>query len=569
MKIETGAAPNALRIERKSTRRLALVLGASAALAVLVTLDGPGLTIDEPLDVRPGRTYLEVLQKRGWHFFDRAVVYHVFRDNAEHPPLGRWLLGIASLVGQPFEVLCKGPDPTGQYVLAGRLAPALCFGALVAIITQVAGRRWGRPAGAAAAFALVCMPRVFAHAHLAALDTFVSLFWTAALLVGERAVRSGHPRRAMAAAGAVWALVLLTKIHGWLLLPILAVWSLRWLPPRRAFSAMSLWSVTGISLFWVGWPWLWYDSFARLQEYFGSSVTRATIMVQYFGHVVPDRDVPWHYPWFYFAVTVPLGLHALGGLGIAWGWKKRSTEALPMLLAGTIVAFLALFSTRIPVYDGERLFLHIFPAWALLIGLGFGRLWNHPRANPRRRFLLGGFLLIQSYGVFALYPFELSYYNALVGGLPGAQRLGLELTYWNDAVDHVLLDRLAHEAAPRSVVALVPTLYKGQGTLTTNSALFQREIILKDEDAGLYAEWLVVSRRTAYWRPEIKDRLTAGGGKLVVTRSRQGVWLSALWQFPARHPEPPARPVPARSPQVPGPAPKKAPVGNPIPRKEL
>ena len=94
-------------------------------------------------------------------------------------------------------------------------------------------------------------------------------------------------------------------------------------------------------------------------------------MVQYFGQVLADRDVPWHYPWFYFAVTVPLGLQLLGGLGLARAWRNRRADAFPLLLAGTIVAFLILFSTRVPVYDGERLFLHVFPAWSLLIGLGF------------------------------------------------------------------------------------------------------------------------------------------------------------------------------------------------------
>ena len=90
-------------------------------------------------------------------------------------------------------MLWKGPDPTGQYVLAGRLAPALAFAALVGLVTHTAGRRWGRAAGAAAGFALVAMPRVFAHAHLAALDTFLSLFWTLALLAGDRACdRSGR-----------------------------------------------------------------------------------------------------------------------------------------------------------------------------------------------------------------------------------------------------------------------------------------------------------------------------------------------------------------------------------------
>ena len=175
------------------------------------------------------------------------------------------------------------------------------------------------------------------------------------------------------------------------------------------------------------------------------------------------------------------------------------------------MVFLGLFSTRVPVYDGERLFLHVFPAWALLIGFGFGWLWDHRLPTPRRRIALGAFLLAQSFGLVALHPFGLSYYNGLVGGLPGAERLGLELTYWNDPVDQVLLDRLAREATPGASAALVPTLYPGQGILTTNRALARRGIILQDEEEATRAEWIVLSRRTAYWRPEIRERLLRGG----------------------------------------------------------
>ena len=63
-------------------------------------------------------------------------------------------------------------------------------------------------------------------------------------------------------------------------------------------------------------------------------------MVQYFGQVIADRDVPWHYPWFYFAVTVPLGLQILGGLGLIRAWRNRRADAFPLLLAGTIATFL-------------------------------------------------------------------------------------------------------------------------------------------------------------------------------------------------------------------------------------
>jgi 4-amino-4-deoxy-L-arabinose transferase-like glycosyltransferase len=523
---------NEERAQNRKVRRLGLVMGICAGLAAIVTLDGPGITVDEPLDVRPGRTYLAALWSQGLRFFDRPVVDRVFRDNAEHPPLGRWLLGIASTVGEPFEVLWKGPDPTGQYVLSGRLAPALAFAALVCLVTHAAGSRLSTASGAAAGFALLAMPRVFAHAHLAALDTFLSFFWTWALLTAEKAIRSTRPVRAMSGAGAIFGLALLIKIHAWLLLPIVGVWSLTRQPPRRAAAAVAAWAAVGISVFLLGWPWLWYDFWSRLQAHWGTGVLRQSIRVQYFGQVFWDRDVPWHYPWFYFAATVPLGFQLLGLVGLVRAWRNRRDDRFPLLLAGTIVGFLLLFSTRVPIYDGERLFLNIFPAWALLIGFGFGWLWNHRDASRRHRTALVLLMLAQSYGLVSLHPFGLSYYNGLVGGLRGAEQLGLELTYWNDPVDQTLLDRLATLAQPGATAALVPSLYPGQGILTTNRALARREIVLKDTEEAGRADWIVLSRRTAYWRPEIRERLVQGHGTLVATRSRRGVWLSALWHFP-------------------------------------
>ena len=164
--------------------RPAIVAGILAGLAVVLTLDDPGLTVDEPLYVRPGRTYVATCRAVGWRFFDSDVVDRVFRDNAEHPPLGRWLLGLASTLFEPFQIMLKGPDPTGLYVLSARLAPALSFAVLVAVVVAETSRRWGRAAGLSAGWALLVMPRVFAHAHYAALDTFLALFWTLALLAG-------------------------------------------------------------------------------------------------------------------------------------------------------------------------------------------------------------------------------------------------------------------------------------------------------------------------------------------------------------------------------------------------
>lgn len=511
--------------DRRSVGRIARWLGVVASVAVLLTIGDPGITVDEPLDVRPGRTYVSTLRARGLRFFDRATVDAVFRDNAEHPPLGRWLLGLASTLGEPFEVLLRGgPDPVGLYIVSGRIAPALAFGALVGLVASAAGRRYGRSAAAVAGVSLAIMPRCFAHAHLGALDTFIAYFWTLALLSAARAVESRRPVLAMTVAGLAWGLALLTKIHAWFLPPIVLAWALMRLRPGRAMAATAAWAASGLLTFFAGWPWLWSDPVGRLRAYLGTGVDRVAIRVLYFGQVYADRDVPWHYPWFYLAATVPVGLLALGAWGMARGWRDRRADPFPILLAGSIGVFLVAFSTRIPVYDGDRLFLVAFPLLAILIGRGFAAL-REP-AGRRGRAALVALVVGQGYGVAAFHPFGLSYYNLLVGGLPGARAMGLELTYWGDAVDGPLLDRLATEARKGDTAAMAPTLAPDQGTVATTRRLARIPVVIRDQEATGRADFLIVSRRSAYWTPEVRDRLARD--PVVLSRSRQGVWLSTL-----------------------------------------
>ncbi len=111
---------------------------------------------------------------------------------------------------------------------------------------------------------------------------------------------------------------------------------------------------------------------------------------------------------------------------------------------------------------------------------------------------------MQGYGVLAFHPFGLSYYNLLVGGLAGADRLGLERTYWGDAVDPVLLDELARRVEPGQTAALAPTLHAMQPTAATTPALVEKGIILTPEQQIGQADWIVIYRRKAYWNREIR-----------------------------------------------------------------
>ena len=108
------------------------------------------------------------------------------------------------------------------------------------------------------------------------------------------------------------------------------------------------------------------------------------------------------------------------------------------------------------IHDQERLLLPAFLQLAVLAGGGFALLYGSAGACAGRRFrargagfgriarwLLGAglaiLLLLPGFlGIIRLHPFELSYYNEVVGGTAGARRLGMETTYYASTYGHFL-----------------------------------------------------------------------------------------------------------------------------------
>ncbi|MBC7817815.1 MAG: hypothetical protein IAG10_13060, partial [Planctomycetaceae bacterium] len=244
-------------------------------------------------------------------------------------------------------------------------------------------------------------------------------------------------------------------------------------------------------VFFVGWPWLWLDPAKHFHEYFARTTSRAVLNCYYLGQVWADKDVPWHYPFVMFAVTVPVGLHLLGVMGATARLTRSVSEGVAvtapclrfgfvcepreqLVLAAALFPLVLFALPGVAVYDGERLFLVSYPMWAVLIGRGaevmLGHLRQRAESGQWRMLSSGRFrgaivalcLLTQSLGVIAMHPCQLSYYNLLAGGSRGADWLGFERTYWGDSITRSFLQRVAASASEGDTIAVSPVLHQFQ-----------------------------------------------------------------------------------------------------------
>ena len=266
----------------------------------------------------------------------------------------------------------------------------------------------------------------------------LTTFWfVAAVLAVIEADARGGTWWHFLIAGIIWGLAMLTRLTGVLVAPPVAVWML-WRLRLRAVVPLVFWGLAGLVTVFVGWPWLWLDPIGRVRQFLDTATNRVSIHVFYAGSVwgdAPGHQAPWHYVPVMFAVALPLGLLVLGLLGL---WARcRLREGAPgyWLVMGSLALVLVAFSwPGRPIYDGVRLFLMAFPLWAVSAGIGakwVTEQWPLRRWSPPVRMgAIGALVAIQGIGLILYHPCYLSHYSLLVGGLPEAERLGFEVTYW-------------------------------------------------------------------------------------------------------------------------------------------
>ena len=504
------------------------------------TVDGPGLTWDETYYLSFANNYRLWLNalvhppKEGRAaLFDRKWIRPVWGLDPiqpgkpalgqKHPPLGK----LAACAG-----MMLWGDKEGA-IIAARIASAVLFGLLCAALFAFTRKLYGTRAAVFGVVALVAMPRLAAHMRLATLEPALLLTTTLTVFTFAFAPRSWAWS---VVCGVCFGLALLSKINAELIPFVVAPWGLfffRW----RAVRALAVMGVVGVFVFIAGWPAFWPDPVGGLGLYCRDKLVRSPISVFYFGTRYKEVFAPWHYALVMPLITTPLLILAAAAAAVwrgALAWRSRKARLDALMLLGVAVPVAVVLSPTTGKYDGIRLMLSACPFLAVLAGRGAAWVWEAlgerwGKRSRARVAVLGVAALWLATPFLLFFPFDLCYYNELIGGPWGARALGMETTYWFDTINGPTLRYLNRYTPPGARVACGPDERRLLWWYHRNGDL--REDL---RPVGVDDDWdyfILVPRRSWLEDPGSEEiaRLKA---RLAKCRLVRRAWLSPLRGIP-------------------------------------
>jgi len=504
--------------EAKQTVLLFLILGLAGFALVQRGIFATGIGWDEPYYIVSGMQYISGT-------LEGKPIDKVWQSNHEHPPLAKLTYGLPALLAQAYS------NDTYSYdiVSCARLA-SWCWFWLLCVMVYACGKElFGQKAGVFAALTLFCMPRVLAHAHLAALDLPMAAAWMA--VVWSYLRLETNWRRIVIFGLAVGAAFLI-KINGFGLIGGLVI--VQCITRKAPFRAFAIGLGMGCCVFFAGWPWLWPHPITRTVALFSTVTKRAVVDSFFMGKAYRETFAPFYYPTIMTLITLPVPVLGIMVAGFVQSWKKireHDRKVLCTILLGAWTLVLASLP-GMPRYDGVRLFLGLFPILAVFAGAGW--VWLRDvlirRIGKEKAVLMIGLLFLAGATPGWLYrPFGLSYYNLLVGGLTGANHLGFEVTYWGEGLDGELLGEVFNQGrrnppqvSYHHVEPLVLQLHKGYDRIPMMST--PRMSMSRTRASQRYR--ILVNRRGALTDDEQREM---EAGSYIYARTLWGVPLVAVF----------------------------------------
>ncbi len=423
--------------------------------------------------------------------------------------------------------------PWAPQLSRARFGPILLFSLTSAALFGFVRRRYGPWAAALGSAAWVLQPNLFGHGHYAAYDMPLASLWLLSVLTFWRAVEPeegtvrDRPRWGWVVAfGLLCGWAADTKLTGWFMPGPFMVWALIY-RDRRAFWTILVGGLVAVSTLWAFNPAWWFNPVGGIVTFLRSNLSRAQtrpIEIMYLGTVynTPIESLPWHNTLVWTLFVTPVGFLAFALAGVGRTFARFTADPFAVLACLHWFAVLTLRALpRVPGHDGVRQFLAAFGLLALVAAIGAG--WCIGRFGKVGKALVSLAILEGSLSIAVFWPVPVSYFSPLVGSLPGAVKLGMEPTYYWDALTPEVLDWLNSNTPPGRTVVFA--------TNPTSWLYLKRTGQLKVPVTGLdpgQPRWLVIQNRPGAFGPQIRELLRTR--KPAYTYSRWGVPL--IWVVP-------------------------------------
>lgn len=431
---------------------IAVLLGLLTILLLLKTTSTLGYARDEGFYFHAAESYarwFHLLLQSPMDALERPSIDAAFSVNREHPVFAKSLFALSWLANQRWHLFAE--EGTSFRF------PGMCFTGLTVGLCYLWGTQvWSRSAGLIAALSFLLVPTTFYHAHLDCFDVPITAMWLLVAYCYHRSLVIGGWRWALAT-GITFGLALDTKHNSW----FLPIAFLVHLILDRNFKLyydfisgkfripIALLSMAIVSpiVFIFLWPYVWYDTAARLAAYVQFHTGHDYYNMEYLGVTYWKPPFPRSYAWGMTAATIPAITLALAVVGGVIAWQRERTPGAVVLLwsLGIAVNYGPWLSTQTPIFGGTKHWMAAYPFLSLFAGVGFD--WVATRLGEEFRergrllvpWVAGAAVLIAPLvETLRAHPWGLSAYAPQVGGTPGAATLGLNRGFWGYTTGSVI-----------------------------------------------------------------------------------------------------------------------------------
>ena len=373
-----------------------------------------------------------------------------WKGTPDHPPLVRYLRGIASLPD------IKGWDKEGlpiyNYDLTYNRMLSVFLTSFAAVLVFLIGARYiSLYSGVAAGMIFSMMPIPLGHSQIAMLEPLSLFFFTASIFTFFLFAEKPDKKRIILA-GIALGFALLSRETHIMLLPMMLLILLiknhntQKKDPKSVFyKTLGIFGIAFLTFFSL-WPMPFFH-LDYMYRYFIDLRLNVTTSIPevFFGRLML---VPIPYYFVYVIITTPLIILLLSLVGLKKIDRSKNWIWYSLILWFCFPFLLSFYPKR---EQGIRYIIQICAPLALIAGLGFETLVSRFTKKVNYRLLLLFFLFLYQFIILLrITPYYIDYFNIIVGGAKGVYEKRLfHLAWWGEGIKEAFtyLDKNARKGA--------------------------------------------------------------------------------------------------------------------------